>query len=281
MKHSSRELKDLVRKLSGGDSAKTQIILRYYAMQRFLERLSLSSYHDNMILKGGLLISSMLGINNRSTMDIDTTVKGIELAKARLYKIIEEILAIKLDDGMVFTINNFYNIMEESAYHGIRAMLTATLETMRIPLKIDFSTGDAITPKAVPYSLELLFEARSISLLAYNLETVLAEKIETLLSRGTANTRMRDFYDIYALDAVHASNISPLLLGNAVANTAEKRGSLPVLANWQLTLDEVSQSPDMQALWKNYQRKFAYADNIPWHDVMTVAKHLCTVACPK
>ena len=195
MIRTSRQLKALVRNLSKGDSTKAQIIIRNYIMERFFERLSISPYRDNLILKGGALIAAMVGLNNRSTLDIDATIKNLPLSEESVVQIVEDITGIQIGDGVAFEIKIVSRIMDEAEYPGIRVALNTTLETMSTPLKIDFSTGDAITPGEVSYSYKLLFENRTISILAYNPETVLAEKLETIITRGTANTRMRDFYD--------------------------------------------------------------------------------------
>lgn len=275
MINTSRQLKALVRNISKGDSTKAQIIIRNYVMERFLERLSLSNYRNNLILKGGTLVSAMVGLDNRSTMDIDATIKNLPLSVKSAQKIVEEITSVEIEDGMAFEIKSVATILDEADYAGVRVILDTTLETMRTPLKIDLSTGDVITPREVLYSFKLLFEDRNISILAYNLETVLAENIETLLSRGTVNTRMRDFYDIYALESTQEQNIDTAVLRTAFANTCEKRNSLAVVSSAALTLDEIQSSPDMAALWKNYQRKFDYAADIGWDDVMQSVKKLC------
>lgn len=275
MIHTPRQLKALVRNLSKGDSTKAQIIIRNYVMERFLERLSLSLYRDNLILKGGTLVAAMVGLDNRSTMDIDATLKSLPLSEESARKVVEEIASIQIEDGMAFKIKSVVAIMDEADYPGVRVMLDTTLETMHTPLKIDFSTGDIITPSEVMYSFRLLFEERAISILAYNLETVLAEKLETLLARGTANTRMRDFYDIYALESTQSHNIDRAVLRAAFANTSEKRGSSAVVSSMDIILDEVESSPDMAVLWNNYQRKFEYAADIGWGDIMQAVRKLC------
>jgi predicted nucleotidyltransferase component of viral defense system len=275
MIHTSRQLKALVRNLAKGDSIKAQIIIRNYVMERFLERLSLSPYRDNLILKGGMLVAAMVGLDNRSTMDVDATIKDLPLSEENARKIVKEIISVQIEDGMAFEIKSVAMIMDEADYPGIRVMLDTTLETMHTPLKIDFSTGDVITPREVSYSFRLLFEERTISILAYNLETVLAEKLETLLSRGIANTRMRDFYDIFALESTQSHNIDHAVLRSAFANTSEKRGSTAVVSNIGLILDEVESSMNLAALWKNYQRKFEYASGIDWPNVMQAIRKLC------
>lgn len=164
-----------------------------------MERVTLSKYKDNFILKGVMLAAAMVGLDNRATMDIDTSIRNLPLDMEHAKKIVEEIAAVKIDDNIRFEIKDISNIMDEAEYGGVRLSLTAFLDTMKIPLKIDISTGDAITPAEITYRYKLMFEQRYISLWAYPLETVLAEKIETVLSRGVLNTRLRDFYDLYIL----------------------------------------------------------------------------------
>jgi len=275
MIRTTRQLQDLVRNMAKGNSTRSLIIMRNYVMERFLERLSLSEYRDKLILKGGTLVSAIVGLDTRSTMDIDTTLKGLQLTEESARQMTEVITGIPLDDGMSFQINSVSPIMDESDYPGIRILLTATHERMRTPLKIDFSTGDVITPKEVEYSFKLLFEDRSISILAYNLETILAEKLETLFARGTANSRMRDFYDLFVLGDMKTYN--PAVLMDAFANTVEKRGSGIVVQSMDLILDEVENSPEMMAMWNGYQRKFEYAADITWSNVMQGVRSLCDI----
>ena len=193
------QLKAKVRNLSGGDSRKAQTLIRNYIMERFLERISLSPYRNNFILKGGMLVAAVVGLDTRATMDIDTTVKSLNLSKENAIKIVQDIIAVDIPDGVQFRITKVTDIMEEHDYPGIRFMLVASLDTMLQAIKIDISTGDVITPGAVEYSYNLMFEERAISLWTYNLETLLAEKLETIMARGIANTRMRDFYDIHVI----------------------------------------------------------------------------------
>lgn len=197
MIHTSRQIKDLIKNKANGNSAKAQIMIRNYMMERFMERLSLSEYKNNFILKGGMLVSSMVGIDIRSTMDIDTTLKNLPLSVDSAESIIKRIISVRLEDGVTFRIKGITEIMDEAEYGVIRVSLEAMLDMMRIPLKIDISTGDIVTPKEIEYEMKLMFEDRKIEILAYNIETLLAEKLETVVTRGIANTRLRDFYDIY------------------------------------------------------------------------------------
>ena len=224
MIHTSTQLKALVRNQSQGDNAKAMTLIRNFGMERFLERMSLSKYNGNLILKGGLLIASMVGLDNRATMDIDTTIRNYNLSAEEAGKMIEDIIAVPLDDGTRFAVNSVESIMDEAEYPGIRFKLEAALDNMKTPLKIDISTDDVITPKEVNYEYKLMFE-KSIPLLAYNLETVLAEKMETIISRGTLNTRMRNYYDLMILNVVKSDAIDYADLAKALEATSKKRNS--------------------------------------------------------
>jgi len=274
MIRTSRQLKALVRNMSGSDSAKAQIIIRNYIMERFLERLSLSQYRDHLILKGGVLVSAMVGLDNRSTMDVDATMKNHPLSLETAKEIIAEIVATPVDDGISFEIKSVEAIMDEAEYGGIRLSLDALLESMKTPLKIDLSTGDEITPKEISYEFKLMFEDRTISILAYNLETVLAEKLETIITKGTANTRMRDYYDLYILQKYQSSNIDKAILAKAFANTCQKRDSLDKAKQKDLILQEIHENQGMQQLWLNYGQRFDYAKDIAWNDIMDSARIL-------
>ena len=205
----ARQLKDLIRNLSKKNAADAQILMRNYMMERFLERISLSSYRDKFILKGGMLVAAMVGLDARSTMDLDATVKGANLSVEDVENMMAEIIAVPIDDGVTFQVKSISEIMDEAEYPGIRVTITTLFDGVRTPLKIDISTGDAITPKEVRYSFKLMLEDRSIDVWAYNLETVLAEKLETIITRTTTNTRMRDFYDIAILQQLYGSTLDP------------------------------------------------------------------------
>ena len=246
----SRQLKDLVRNKSGGDSAKAQIIIRNYIMERFLERVSVSKYKNQFIFKGGMMISSMVGIDNRSTMDIDTTLKSLNLSVEDISNVLAEVVSIKIDDGIAFRVKSITEIMDEAEYPGVRAMLEATLENMKTPLKIDFSTGDAITPKEITYNYKLMFENRSIAIMAYNTETILAEKLETIITRSIANTRLRDFYDLRILyDTV---DIDFKRLKAAFLATCERRNSVNAVANKDVVMGQIENDKGLIKLWESY-----------------------------
>ena len=274
----SRQLKDKVRNMARGDSAKAQLLIRNYGMERFLERVSLSEHRDNFILKGGMLVSALVGLENRATMDIDTSIRNMPLDTIAAKAMVEEIIAVSVDDNIRFEINDFGTIMDDAEYSGVRISLNAFLDATRIPLKIDISTGDAITPAAVNYQYKLMFEERYITLWAYNLETVLAEKIETVLSRSVLNTRLRDFYDLYVLQDT-GLEIDKATLAAALTATARKRGSEQALALYERTLDEIRISPLMREQWERYQGKNNYAASIVWDDVISDIRALCDDCC--
>ncbi len=270
----ARQLKDLIRNLSREKSADAQLLMRNYMMERFLERISLSEYRDKFILKGGMLVAAMVGLDARSTMDLDATVKGANVNVEEIENLISAIVSVPIDDGVKFQLKSISEIMDEAEYPGIRVSMTTTFDGVVTPLKIDISTGDAITPREVRYSFKLMLEDRSIDIWAYNLETVLAEKLETIITRTTTNTRMRDFYDIYILDQLHGNTLNRQTLYDALLATAKKRGTERHLAEAVDVLNEVESSPVMQKLWESYRRKFSYAADLEWSIIMGAVRSL-------
>ena len=270
----ARQLKDLIRNLSREKSADAQLLMRNYMMERFLERISLSEYRDKFILKGGMLVAAMVGLDARSTMDLDATVKGANVNVEEIENLISAIVSVPIDDGVKFQLKSISEIMDEAEYPGIRVSMTTTFDGVVTPLKIDISTGDAITPREVRYSFKLMLEDRSIDIWAYNLETVLAEKLETIITRTTTNTRMRDFYDIYILDQLHGNTLNRQTLHDALLATAKKRGTERHLAEAVDVLNEVESSPVMQKLWESYRRKFSYAADLEWSIIMGAVRSL-------
>ncbi len=270
----ARQLKDLIRNLSREKSADAQLLMRNYMMERFLERISISEYRDKFILKGGMLVAAMVGLDARSTMDLDATVKGANVNVEEIENLISSIVSVPIDDGVKFQLKSISEIMDEAEYPGIRVSMTTTFDGVVTPLKIDISTGDAITPREVRYSFKLMLEDRSIDIWAYNLETVLAEKLETIITRTTTNTRMRDFYDIYILDQLHGNTLNRQTLYDALLATAKKRGTERHLAEAVDVLNEVESSPVMQKLWESYRRKSSYAADLEWNIIMGAVRSL-------
>lgn len=276
----ARQLKDLIRNLSREKSADAQILMRNYMMERFLERISLSEYRDKFILKGGMLVAAMVGLDARSTMDLDATIKGANVNVEDIENLISSIVTVPIDDGVKFQLKSISEIMDEAEYPGIRVSMSTTFDGVVTPLKIDISTGDAITPREVRYSFKLMLEDRSIDIWAYNLETVLAEKLETIITRTTTNTRMRDFYDIYILEQLHGTTLNPKILHDALLATAHKRGSEKYLNQAEEVFDEVENDSVMQKLWEAYRKKFSYSSDLEW-DVIMKAIHRLYVLCEK
>lgn len=274
----ARQLKDLIRNLSREKSADAQLLMRNYMMERFLERISLSEYRDKFILKGGMLVAAMVGLDARSTMDLDATVKGANVNVEDIENLISAIVSVPIDDGVKFQLKSISEIMDEAEYPGIRVSMTTTFDGVVTPLKIDISTGDAITPREVRYSFKLMLEDRSIDIWAYNLETVLAEKLETIITRTTTNTRMRDFYDLHILSQLHGQSIVPTDLRAALIATARKRGTEKYLADAPAAFDEVEADSNMEKLWRAYQKKFSYAADLSWHTVVESIRSLYRLA---
>lgn len=266
----ARQLKDLIRNLSKKKSADAQILMRNYMMERFLERISLSEYKNQFILKGGMLVAAMVGLDARATMDLDATIKGTNVSVEDVEMIISQIISIPLDDGVSFRIKRISEIMEEADYPGVRVSMETKFDGVITPLKIDISTGDIITPREIKYNFNLMLENRTIEVWAYNLETVLAEKLETVISRNVTNTRMRDFYDIYILQKLYGEQLSKDVLWDALVATAKKRETLEQIETEDIdeVFDEIQSSSVMENLWKAYQRNYSYSADISWHTIM-------------
>lgn len=272
MIHSSKQLKDLIRNLSKEVGIEAHVLIRKYMMERFLERVSSSKYNGSFILKGGMLVAAFVGVEARATMDIDTTIKGIPVTIVDMERTITEISNIDLDDNVKFRIKKVSEIMDEAEYSGIRFSMDAVLDGAVIPLKIDISTGDVITPREIAYSYKLMFEDRTIPIMTYPIETVLAEKLETVISRSITNTRMRDFYDIHIL--LKSQNINADILALALERTAKKRGNFNLLENAESVLKIVKSDEDMKRLWDIYQKKFKYAGEYTWDEVIHSVREL-------
>ena len=271
---SRMQLNALIRNKAAGDGDKAQILLRIYMMERLLERISVSGYRDNFILKGGMLVSSLVGVDMRTTMDIDTTIRALPLTQEKAKAFLEKIMAIDLEDNVSFRITKIEDIMEGHEYEGFRFHIEGVLEKLRQTIKIDISTGDAIIPAAVKYELPLILENRKIGLWAYNMETLLAEKLETVMTRAEANTRMRDFYDIYILTRQKAFEFNPTHLKEAFAATCRKRGSEAVMPFFDEVLESIEASPEMQDAWENYRKNNPYVEDLTWGEAVHSVKLL-------
>ena len=270
----SEQLKGRIKNIAKDNKADARVLLRIYMMERFLERVAASIHAENFIIKGGILVTSMIGVSMRSTMDIDASIRNFTLSEEEALLIIRDICNIDVDDGVSFEIKDVAQIMDEMEYPGLRISMNAFLENMVIPIKIDISTGDAITPDAIEYDYKLLLEDRTIKLWSYNLETTLAEKMQTILSRGTLNTRMRDFYDVYALTLYLADRIDDSILKDAFNATCAKRSTQKLASEGQQILEGIANDSTLNALWINYQRKYDYASIISFNEIMTMVNQL-------
>ena len=248
----------------------TNEILQNYMFERVLERLSKSKYKNNFILKGGLLLSSIMGIDTRTTMDMDTCIKGINLDDTQLYEVLNEILSIDVNDNIKFYIKNSKPIREDDDYSGLKYNLLAQYENLRVNLSIDIATGDLITPKEIEYDYKMMFEDRSLQIMTYNIETIIAEKFQTVISRGILNSRMKDYYDLYYLTTY--KQYSKDILRQAIKNTFEKRNTN--IENVQKVISEIATSDFTENLWNEYRKKFKYAKNIEYEQIMKKIKLL-------
>lgn len=260
------QLKAIIKNKAAEKHISAQLVMQNYMLERLLERISLSSYRNNFILKGGFLISAIVGLDTRTTMDMDTTIKGFTLTQDSIHAIFRDICNVQIDDDVSFDITKIEDIRETDDYPGIRVSLLAQYPPISVPLTVDVTTGDKITPKEIEYTFSLMFDDRTLSVLAYNLETVLAEKIETILSRSIANTRPRDFYDIHILYTLRGDQCNPLTLRQALERTAQKRGSTQILTNYPAILTEIRESRELQTFWTKYQKSYDYAREISFEE---------------
>ncbi|MCK5762716.1 MAG: nucleotidyl transferase AbiEii/AbiGii toxin family protein [Clostridiales bacterium] len=262
-----KRLKAYIKNKSEETGINPQILFRIYMIERLIERISVSEYKNSIIIKGGVLVASMVGVNLRSTIDIDTTIKTYPVNEQSIKRLFDEILNISINDGISFEYKKIEIIRAEDEYEGYRISLNALMENAKIPIKVDITTGDVITPREIVYKYNLLFEDRCIEILSYNIETILAEKLETLLSRGIVNTRMRDFYDLYILLKLKGNIIDWSILKEAIIATSRKRGSQKVIIDGKLTITEIFTNQTMRDQWVRYQQKYLYAKAINWEEI--------------
>ena len=260
------QLKAIVKNIAKEKNISAALVLQNYMLERFLERVSLSRYRENYIIKGGFLIASMVGLDSRATMDMDATIKGYPVDENTIQKMIEEIISIPVDDSILFRLKSIREIREGDEYTGYRVALSANYEKMAVPLKLDITTGDKITPSEIEFSYKLMMEERSISVLAYNLSTILAEKLETIISRGDQNTRPRDYYDVFILSKLKNDNVEMQDLKDAFFATTKKRGSTDVVNNYKTIMEVVRKSEVMKRQWNDYRKEFEYASEIEFED---------------
>lgn len=264
------QLKGQVRSFASKKDLQPQEVLQMYLMERILERLSKSPYKNNFILKGGLLISSMIGIAERTTMDMDTTVTGIRMEDDEIERVIREILVIDVNDGILFEFEKIEPIREDDGYNNFRAHFVAHYGKIANKMKIDITTGDEITPGAIQYSYKTIFDDDAINVMAYTTETIIAEKYETIIRRNIGTTRARDFYDLYMFYNLYKDSIDFDILKIAVTKTARKRESLQIMSEWDEIVADMKEDTSLKNLWDNYCKSNSYAADIRYETVMEV-----------
>lgn len=275
MPKNTMSFKAIINNIAKENKVAAQAVLQTYMLERLLERISLSQYKNNFILKGGMLISAMLGIDSRTTMDMDTTIKGFPLTEENINKIMQEICELKIEDNVSFKVNNIELIREDDDYGGYRITFEANYNNeMPVILKIDVTTGDKITYKEIEYEFSLMLEDRKIRVLSYNLETVIAEKFESIIKRGPLTTRIRDYYDIYMLTNTQSKNIGKKELKEAIKETSKYRESIGIIEHWQETIDLIRENENLLKQWKKYQKNNIYAEDIEYNDLIQAIEEI-------
>lgn len=264
------QLKDRIKNLASKNHIPAQAVLQNYMLERMLERISLSDYREAFVLKGGMLIASMVGVGSRTTMDMDATLRNRPLSEETVREAFSEICDAPLEDGVVFTLDQILPIREEDEYGGYRVAVMARYESINTPLKIDITTGDIITPRPVHYEYHSFFSDKRIKIWAYNIETILAEKVETILRRSVLNTRPRDFYDVYILVKTKRRKIKAKTFEAALSATSERRGSLQAVREKDRILERIRTDSTMQQRWSRYSRENEYARGIEFDAVIRV-----------
>lgn len=262
------QLKGAIRNIAKQKNLHAQEVLQIFMFERILERLSSSPYKKNFVLKGGLLISSMIGISERTTMDMDTTIRGIDMDEANIKRIVKEIFTINAGDGILFQFEKIEPIREDDDYNNFRIHFTAEYGKIKNKMKMDITTGDEITPAAIEYSFHTMFDEKDIEVYAYTLETILAEKYETVIRRGIGNTRSRDFYDLYVLFHLYNDDINPAHFKIAVEHTAKKRNSIELIGKYETICEEIRNEESLASDWHNYVNDETYAAHLSFDDVV-------------
>ena len=247
-------------------------IIQNFMFEALLKRISNSIYKDKFIIKGGLLLSSIFGVNLRSTMDLDTTIKGLPLNKRTITKVITEIINIDLKDNITFEIENIKDIREEELYSGFEVNLKAEFDGLKTNLMIDITTGDVITYKEVEFKYNTLFDNDTINIMTYNYETIIAEKFESIISRNIDNTRMKDYYDLYMFVNLKWNDINKETLRKAIINTSKNRETLSYVENASDYINLIEDDSKLKLLWNNYQKNYEYAKDISFEDTIKSIK---------
>lgn len=269
MSSKAMSLKGKIKNYAKSKSIAAQVVLQNYMFERFLARLSMSDYREKFVVKGGMLIAAIVGLDTRSTMDLDTTLRNLPLTEEKVMEAVENICKITLGDDVIFEVKSIAPIRKDDRYGGFCVRLDAIYDTIVTPLSIDVSTGDVITPEAVEYEFSGIFDEEiRIKMWGYNIESVMAEKVETILSRGIFNTRPRDFYDVYILGTTQRYDKKIFL--KALEATAIHRESREQIIDKTGIIEKLSASEELIQMWEKYRKKFSYASEIQYADVMDV-----------
>lgn len=271
------QLKGAIRSMAAKKNLRAQEVLQMYLFERIIDRLAASSFRDNFILKGGLLISSMIGIGERTTMDMDTTVRGIQMEEDEIVSAVKEIIAMDVGDGISFEFQKIEPIREDDAYNNFRVHLRAKYGKIYSPMKIDITTGDIITPAAIRYDFPFVFEEKTVPVMAYTLETVLAEKYETIIRRNIGTTRARDYYDLHTLYRSRKDVVQMDVLRVAVIHTAEKRDSVDDIRDWRDILKDIREEPQLYLLWDNYAADNKYIGDLKFNEVLDTVDEIAKI----
>ena len=273
-------LKAKVSNLSNKTNISNKYLIQNFMFEALLKRISKSKYKDKFIIKGGLLLSSIFGVNLRSTMDLDTTIKGLLLDRETIIKVINDIISIEIGDNIKLEIENIKDIREEELYSGFNVNLKAEFDGLKTNLMIDITTGDVITYKEVEFKYNTLFDNEIINIMTYNYETILAEKFEMIISRNIDNTRMKDYYDLYMFVNLKWDDINKDTLRKAIINTAKNRETLDYIDNASKYIELISEDSRLKSLWNSYKSNYDYAKDIEFIDTINAIKVISEVVVP-
>ena len=273
-------LKVKVSNLALSTNIPNKYLIQSFMFEALLKRISVSKYKDKFIIKGGLLLSSIFGVNLRSTMDLDTTIKGLPLDRTTITKVINEIISIDLKDNIKLEIENIKDIREEELYSGFNINLKAEFDGLRTNLMIDITTGDVITYKEVQFEYKTLFDNEIVNIMTYNYETIIAEKFEAIISRNIDNTRMKDYYDLYMFVNLKWNDIDKTILRKAIFNTSKKRETLNYIEEADKYIELINEDSKLKSLWKNYQNNYVYAKDISFENTIDAIKVINSIIVP-
>lgn len=273
-------LKAKVSNLSKKTNIPNKYLIQNFMFEALLKRISMSIYKDKFIIKGGLLLSSIFGVNLRSTMDLDTTIKGLPLDRETITKVINEIISIDVEDSVKLEIQNIKDIREEEIYSGFEVNLKTEFDGLKTNLMIDITTGDVITYKEVEFKYSTIFENETINIMTYNYETIIAEKFESIISRNIDNTRMKDYYDLYMFVNLKWNDINKDTLRKAIINTSKARETLDYIDNASKYIELISNDSRLKSLWNSYQNNYEYAKDIEFIDTINAIKGISEIIVP-